>query len=224
MKIHRPLLLIVLAVLLAASASSPASGAGGAGGAGSTDVDGIVSMLQNKYENVITLVADFSQVSKDAFETRQVSEGKVYFKKPGMMKWLYFIPVRDELVSNGSTVWFYQPDLNQVVVSPFELGASTLATNFLSGMGDLKREFSIKLLGEEKGAYSLELTSVEDHQGLKRLILHVDKESWLVVRTEVEDHFGNRTTVSFSHMETNNPIKDTFFEFDLPEGVNIVRP
>src|SRR3989304_2654100 len=98
MKIHRPLLLIVLAVLLAASASSPASGAGGAGGAGgpgSTDVDGIVSMLQNKYENVITLVADFSQVSKAAFETRQVSEGKGYFKKPGMRKGLYFIPVRD---------------------------------------------------------------------------------------------------------------------------------
>src|SRR3990172_3639282 len=71
--------------------------------AGQSSAEDIVSRLQEKYKNVSTVVADFSQVSTDALNIKKISEGKVYFKKPGKMKWLYYIPVRDELVSDGKT-------------------------------------------------------------------------------------------------------------------------
>ena len=46
----------------------------------------------------------------------QKGEGKVYFKKKGMMRWDYQVP-NQKLISNGQTLWYYQPEENQVFVS-----------------------------------------------------------------------------------------------------------
>ena len=37
--------------------------------------------------------------------------GKAIFKKPGMMKWDYISPDTQQIVSDGKTIWIFQPSI-----------------------------------------------------------------------------------------------------------------
>lgn len=196
-----------------------------AASAAAADMDTVVSRLQSRYETVSTFSADFTQEFTSAvMGGAQVSGGRVYLKKPGMMRWKYTSGTGDELVSNGDVLWLFQPDLNQVVESVASQSPG-IAVDFLSGVGDIRKNFTVRLLGEGggEGAYLLELTPFTASPNLKRLVLEVDKETSLVGKTVVEDLFGNKTTVTFSDISVNVRIDDSFFEFVAPDGVNILK-
>ncbi len=189
------------------------------------DLDKIVEGLQHKYEKISTIEADFAQEAfTKSLNKSQTSEGKVYFKKPGKMKWLYRKPVNDEIVSDGKTIWVFQSDLNQVIEKQVEGGASNLAVDFLSGIGDIKKGFDIEPPAVVKGAYRLSLKPKTPQPNVKRIIIEVDKESFLVEKTIVEDLFGNEARVTLKDIKANTPLKDSIFEFTPPKGSSIVRP
>ncbi len=194
---------------------------------GAADIDTVVSRLQSRYETVATLSADFTQeFFSVGMGGTQVSGGRVYLKKPGRMRWEYTSGTNDELVSNGAVVWLFQPDLNQVIETVVSQTPG-IAVDFLSGVGDLRENFTVRQAdenGEGSGsAYLLELTPATLQPNLKRLVIEVDKETSLVLKTVVEDLFGNRTTVTFSDISVNVRIDDSFFEFVVPDGVNILK-
>lgn len=187
------------------------------------ELEFIVLRLEDKYNNISTITAEFTQetVSK-AFGTRHVSTGTVYLKKPGKMRWMFFSPTRDELVSNGAKVWFYQQDLSQVVEE--SVGPSgNIATNFLSGVVNLRRHFLLKLTSETESSYVIELTPTVPQTAARKISLEIDRFDMSVQRTVVEDLFGNITTVTFSNVFPNAAISDSFFEFKVPPGVRVLK-
>lgn len=187
------------------------------------EVSTIVAALQNRYRSIKTVSAGFTQeFFASGIAKPVVTAGTVYFKKPGKMRWKYEKGSSDLIVSDGETLWIFQPDLNQVLESHSNVG-STIATDFLSGMGNLQEDFIVKLIEETDKGYLLELSPVKEQQNVRRVLLHVDKSRNMVVKTVVEDFFGNKTHVSFSSIEINPPIKDPFFTFKPPPGVTVVR-
>ncbi len=187
------------------------------------DVDKIVSDLQKKYESITTIKAAFTQKTfSKALNRTEVTEGVVYLKKPGMMRWNYRKGSQDELVSNGRRVWLYQADLKQAIVRP-AADQPDIARDFLSGVGNLRKDFEVRLSGEDKKTFRLELVPKRFQPGIKRLSIEVDKKSLLVVKTVVEDPFGNVTTVILKDIELNTPLEDSLFEFSAPKGVKVLR-
>ncbi len=196
--------------------SSPASAA---------DLDSIVSRLQERYEMVHELSADFTQAnfSKGMGESVTTS-GKVYFKKPGMMRWEYDNPDGDLLVSDGTTIWLLQADLNQVIESSADVAGSTIARNFLAGIGSIRQDFDISLAGVTGESYRLDLSPKIDHPSIDRLSIDVDRVSFLIMGTTVLDRFGNETKIRFSGIQTDRGLKPSLFTYTPPEGVIVVRP
>lgn len=189
------------------------------------DLDKLVSSLQQRYESVNSIEADFTQDAySKTLKNSQISEGKVYFKKPGKMRWQYLKPIKDELVSNGKTIWLYQPDLGQVVERSTETTASAIATDFLTGVGNLRKDFDIKLAEDKSDSYRLSLTPKAPQPNIKKLFLEVDKSKTLVTKTIIVDNFGNETRVSFKNIKTNTSIKDSLFDFVPPKGTTVVKP
>lgn len=188
------------------------------------DVEGITAALQKKYEDLDTISAEFAQESfSAALGQTEVSRGTVYFKKPGKMRWDYSGPSKDRLVSNGHILWLYQHDLGQAIERPVS-DEPDIARDFLSGVGSLDRDFSIRIEEDRGKTCLLGLEPRKFQPGIKALFIEVDKSSLLVVKTIVEDPFGNRTTVSLENIRLNEPLKDSLFEFVPPEGVRILRP
>jgi len=182
--------------------------------------DDIVSKLQQKYETIGTIEADFVQeAASKAMKRSDTSEGRVYFKKPGRMRWEYKKPLEDLIVSNGKTIWVYQPDLAQAIEKPFDAGASGLATDFLSGIGDLKKNFKAKVADGN----TITLVPKDPGESIRKITLALDSDG-LVRKTTIDDAFGNETSITFKNMKTNVEIKDSLFEFKPSKGVTIVRP
>ena len=187
-------------------------------------LDRIVSRLQQEYEAISTVSADFTQETSGAGSAAAASAGRVFFKKPGMMKWVYRKPDGDELVSDGKTIWFFQKDLNQVMERPSGK-TQGVATDFLGGIGNIRKEFDVTLARETGDVYRLGLApkNRQAGQSLRNFYIEVDRKTFLVVRTIAENYFGT-TTVSFSNISLNSPIRDSFFKFSPPKGAAVVRP
>lgn len=188
------------------------------------DAAAIVGRLQEKYNSITSIKADFVQEVTSKGMPSMKSEGKVWLKKPGKMRWEYSKPAKDLIVSDGKTIWLFQPDLNQVIEKPAASSATTMATDFLSGIGRIDKEFEVKVAELESAHHVLILTPRQEQQGLKKLILEVNRESYIVEKTVITDHFGNQTSVTFGNVKLNAKVKDSLFKYTPPRGAAVVRP
>lgn len=185
----------------------------------------ILEIIQNQYTNTFDLEANFSQeyIGK-VMRQPQKGEGKVYFKKRGMLRWDYQIP-KQQLISDGQTLWFYQPEENQVVVS--DVSKMIKEFGFLTGEGDLRRDFKLIETKEQssnkEGNLILELIPRETHPSLTKVVLTVDKRTYLVIQTDIFDGLGNVTRTRFSEIRTNVKLPNTLFQFVIPAGVEILK-
>lgn len=189
------------------------------------DAEDVVSRLQENYEGISSISADFAQETVYvSLRQRSAAQGKVYFKKPGRMRWKYSSPSKSEIVSNGIKIWVYEPDISQVIETTVAQGPPLAAMNFLFGAGDLKKDFKAGNLEEKRDSYSIDLFPRVKETNLKKLVAEVDKTRFLIVKTVVTDTQGVETTVIFKDIKVNPEPGDSFFEFRIPVGVRLVRP
>ncbi len=211
----RKIIFFILALLLLAPGLATAD-----------EVAEIVAKLQKGYESISTVTASFTQEtsSKGGIKPAQVSKGKVWLKKPGKMRWEYSQPEGDLIVSDGRKIWVYQPDLNQAIEKEVDRGASSLTTDFLSGIGDITKDFHVSLASSEGDTYRLALVPMEQQPNIRKLTLEIDKASFVIKKTTVSDHFGNVTKVELKDIKTNVSVQDKLFRFTAPRGAQVVRP
>lgn len=188
------------------------------------DAGEIVERLKVRYLKITSIEAEFRQEvrSKAGLGGGGVTDGKVFFKRPGKMRWIYS-ETGDEIISNGKILWFFQPELNQAVERPSDAGI-TIATDFLSGIEGVGRDFNISIRQAIDGFYALSLEPKKATENIKSVIIQVDKKDFLIKKTVVSDHLNNETTVEFKNIKTDAKIRDDFFEFKAPKGVSVVRP
>jgi outer membrane lipoprotein carrier protein len=144
-------------------------------------------------------------------------------KKPGRMRWTYRSPERKELVSDGSKIYWYVPEDKQVVVNdvPLENQATTPAL-FLSGKGDIARDFTASYAGTTPGAVSLKLVPRKAEPEYEYLVVAVDPVSMQIRSLTTRDRQGGESTLTFTNMKENRGLADKDFVFRVPRGVNVV--
>ena len=184
--------------------------------------------IQNRYETTNDFEARFVQefVGK-VMKQPQKGEGKVYFKKKGMMRWDYRVP-NQKFISNGQIVWYYQPDENQVLVYDLSnLVKEKTPLAFLAGEGNLSRDFDLvnfnEAISPKEENYVVELAPKEPHAGLSKLILTVDKKTYYVNQADVIDGLGNVTRTRFMDIKTNLGLQNSVFNFSIPPGAEVLK-
>jgi outer membrane lipoprotein carrier protein len=185
----------------------------------------VLEVIQNQYTNTYDLEANFSQeyIGK-VMRQPQKGEGKVYFKKKGMLRWDYQVP-KQKLISDGQTLWFYQVEENQVVIS--DVSKMIKEFGFLTGEGDLRRDFKLidikEYSSKKEENFILELVPKETHPALTKIVLTVDKRTYFVIQTDIFDGLGNVTRTRFSEIRTNVKLPNSLFQFVIPPGVEVLR-
>ena len=188
----------------------------------------LLTEIQNGYQKTNDLEAQFVQeYSGKMMRIPQKAEGKVYLKKKGMMRWDYRVP-NQKLISNGSTLWFYQPEEKQVFVSDVEkVLKEKTPLAFLAGEGDLRRDFKLlnfnEAISQKEDHYVVELAPVEQNPMLAKLVLTVDKKNYYVVQADVIDSLGNVTRTRFLEIKTNVGLSPSFFQFTIPPGTEVLQ-
>jgi outer membrane lipoprotein carrier protein len=188
----------------------------------------ILKEIQSRYEKTNDFEANFVQeyIGKVMRQANR-GEGKVYFKKKGMMRWDYTTP-NQKLISDGHTLWYYQPDEKQVLQSDIsKVLKERTPLAFLAGEGNLSRDFNILNLNEsvsdKEDNYIVELSPKEPLATLAKLILTVDKKTYIVLQTDVFDGLGNVTRTRFLDIKTNVGLSNSFFFFTIPTGTEVIK-
>lgn len=73
------------------------------------DVKEMVQRLEFHYRGSETLQAEFLERYSEGRRSVHVESGKVFFRRPGKMRWEYETPEEKLFVADGKFVWFYVP-------------------------------------------------------------------------------------------------------------------
>lgn len=221
---------LVMAFALFASGAIPAAhadpdDAASQVGACATDV---AAAVQGRYESVTDLRASFEQSTKrmgfgSTAPASLAAKGEVHFQKPGRMHWAYREPAESAVISDGHSVWIYDPAAKEA--QHFELGANFLsgaALQFLLGEGDLAKSFQLSAEDCDEDVVALALVPREP-ESYERITLRVTRESGELRETDVVDLLGNQTTLVLRDVRTGEVPPKRHFQFSPPDGVRVLR-
>lgn len=205
-------LLVGLAVLAQSAQTTPGDLAG---------------RVQQHYNAVRDFEAEFSQTYEGGVLRTTTSErGTVSIKRPGRMRWVYTAPERKEFVSDGTRLYAYIPADKQVIVSPVPAsGQATTPALFLSGQGDLIRDFTpsfMDLPGAPAGVTGLKLVPRRTDPDYEWLAIGIDPSSLQIRYLAAADRQAGRSTFTFNGMKENRGLSDKMFEFRIPRGVDVI--
>ena len=168
-----------------------------------------------------TARAQFTQtVSDQAGRVTQTASGEFLLERPGRFRWSVAKPYRQLLVGDGTRVWIYDEDLNQVIVRRLSdaLGATPAA--LLAGNQDVERAFTWKDLPSSGGLEWLSATPVSKETTFAEIRLGFDARG--LAALELLDAFGQRSVVRFTAFERNPKLAPDAFRFTPPPGADVV--
>lgn len=218
-RVRRGVLVAACLLLLSSPAPAPAQ---------SPDLDTVVDGLESTYGRMNDLKADFTQVAKNRSLGQDVkAEGTVYLKKGGKMRWEYKSPSPQQIVSDGTYLWVYTPELNQVNKGDAPKALAGPAGSFLQGLGRVREEFTVRFLNpanktDGAGRPVLDLTPKKPTPLLTRLVLTLDPKDYVVRQAVLYDQLQNTVTMSFNRAVINSGLGDTLFAFTPPKGAAVV--
>jgi outer membrane lipoprotein carrier protein len=186
-----------------------------------------LSEVQARYQATNSIEADFEQDSYLAsLDMSEASSGKMYFEKPGKMKWDYLSPEQQTFLLNKSTAYFFQPNEKQLVIDELSsILITDLPVAFIMGLGNLDKDFN--MVSSCKAALGDVLTlkpklqKADDGVSIKELKLLVKQGDHFPAGGRVTDTSGNVTAVVFQQTKINVSHKASLFDPDFPSGIDV---
>ncbi len=184
----------------------------------------LVARVQARYDRIRDLEARFTQRTASALSpSGDVSTGRVTLAKPGRMRWSYETPEPSLVVSDGATLWIYDPAAREAqklaVGENFMSGA---AFQFLLGSGRIAELFSAHADGCTGARARLTLVPKAEAT-YQQLELEIDSASGEAHSTAVLDLFGNRTDVAFTEVRYDRGPDPSVFRFTPEPGVRVLE-
>ena len=169
-----------------------------------------------------TLQGRFSQLTLDATGTRlQESSGLMELKRPGMFRWVTEPPMDQELVSDGKTVWLYDPDLMLVTIQAMDERMTHTPALLLSG--DVKQISASFEIQHSENAGTDEFLLTPRARDTLFDSLRLSFKDNLINDMQLNDAVGQRTNILFMSIRMNEPLDDSHFRFEIPAGVDVIE-
>jgi len=180
-----------------------------------------VERFQAYVRTTQTARADFEQKVFDRERKLvQESKGSFSFLRPGRFRWSYAQPYAQLIVGDGTRVWIYDEDLNQVTVRAMAKALGSTPAALLAGAADVERAFELADAGSRDGLEWLEAKPREREAGFERIRLGMGTLG--VQAMELTDHFGQTTVLRFSNLVRNPQLDPASFRFVPPKGADVL--
>ncbi len=168
-----------------------------------------------------SLTGKFTQSLTDANgSTSKVSSGTLALEAPRQFRWETLTPYKQTIVADGSRVWLYDPDLEQVTVRVQSSEESHSPLTVLTDLKQMDRDFKVAEQGEHDGLSWLRLTSTAKDPQFDYADLGFDANG--LARMVFRDQLGATTDIRFSAWQRNVPIAPATFNFVPPPGADVI--
>lgn len=176
------------------------------------------------------LLRDMDTLSADVLQLIVESDGGVLeeseirmrLRRPDGFRWETLTPFPELIVTDGRTLWHWQPDLEQVVIEDWDSGQSEPAARLLSGRtARLEEEYAVAAGPDDGGRRESFTLSPLAADSPHRLITigFADGEVELI---RLDGRNGQRTVWRFSNVRRGAALDGTLFRFEPPAGIEVV--
>ena len=180
------------------------------------------AQLQSFVDQVQSATGQFSQERADAQGAAQRPQRGVFaFQRPGKFRWDVRAPYEQLIVSDGQHVYQYDPDLEQVTERRADQAVGASPASLLFGSGSLSDAFDLQAQPDRDGLQWLRAVPKTPDAGF----VHADIAfaDGLPRRLELLDAFGQVSHIVFSDLKANPDIPAGQFQFQVPEGADLVK-
>lgn len=188
-------------------------------GAVADDLDALMDRLQG----LETMRGDYRQSTLDGSETTiQSVRGDFQLARPDRLYWYTEPPYEQAIYVNDDMIWIYDADLEQATQQPmtdqWEQSPALILTGTREQIGD---RYAVTLRSERGDHRSFELEPLGGGGSIETMTLSFTGREPISIR--LVDSFNQTTLVNFENLEINPDLDETRFEFDPPEGVDVLR-
>ncbi|ELA8361158.1 TPA: outer membrane lipoprotein chaperone LolA [Vibrio alginolyticus] len=160
--------------------------------------------------------ADFSQqVISPEGETVMEGEGTVEIARPSLFRWSTTFPDENLLVSDGKTLWYYSPFIEQVSIYWQE--QATEQTPFVLLTRNRASDWNNYKISQKGDQFTLIPTAVDSTQG--QFQINIDAKG-VVKGFNVVEQDGQKGLFTFNNVKLGKPKADRF-TFTIPKGVDV---
>lgn len=203
------------------------------------ELDTILAKMQKAAGALTTIETSFHEDRRfGSIGGGEQYDGQIYFKhgaKGDMvrLKSLKGQTVTEDLWVNGNNAVFYQPQANQAFITTTDKQANEhpeygfIANPYVS-VPKMKAQYDISYLKDEPlptaPSTAVLVMIPKQKSAVTKLIVWVDRTSWLPVQYQTSQSNGDVLTYTLSNTTVGKPIPDKIFKPDLPHGTNIIHP
>jgi len=188
-------------------------------------VDAILEKVEKRYALSGFTAGFFQSSTLKALNITDTAVGKISIKRPAKMRWIYEAPERQSIITDGTRLWIYRPDDNQVMlgVAPSYFGAGKGAS-FLTDIRVMKQTFDISVeKARVPNRHKLKLVPKERAVDVTHIYVWISPQTWEVAEVATYNTYGDETRLEFSNIEFIDDLPDPLFVFVVPEGVDVVE-
>ena len=184
--------------------------------------------------------ADFTQVvtsppktsnntDEKAVPKVKTSTGTFEFVRPNRFKFSYKKPFEQTIVADGTTLWLYDLDLNQITAKKQSQTLGSTPAALIASAPNLKAleaQFKLQNAPDADGLQWVLATPKQADGQIQTIKVGLktgaDKSVSLSV-LEILDSFGQRSVMTFSNTQLNPKFVPDAFKFTPPAGVDVIR-
>jgi outer membrane lipoprotein carrier protein len=183
---------------------------------------GAITQLQALLEQTQTLSAEVDQLLMDQ-DGRELQETRalLLMEKPARFRWEITQPYEQLTVTDGATLWHYEPDLEQVTIEPFDENLERTPVALLNAdAASIAEAYDVSStnMGEELVRFILIPRSPD------RLVerLSLTFKGPVLEEMQFEDSLGQQTSLSFHEVNRNVPLDPAQFSFTPPDDIDVI--
>lgn len=182
----------------------------------------VLEKVKKRYDAINDAMLKFTQHTKyEVSKLEQRTSGTLFIKKKNK----YRVEFEDRIVvTDGATVWSYNPMQNQVLIDNFKVDPNVVTPEKV--LAAAPQDYYASVAGTEKVGSAqvrvLKLVPKDDNSSVRMMKLWVDEATWLIKKVELMDVGGNQTIYTVSDIKVNTGIPDSRFTYQIPDGVEAV--
>ncbi|MCK5680613.1 outer membrane lipoprotein chaperone LolA [bacterium] len=186
----------------------------------------ILGQIRQKYSRAEAFSGRFTQKTTyvDTNETT-LSMGRIWIQGPDKMRWEYKIPGKQLLVSDGKTIWYYTPDLNQVMLGKVkEIKEARVLVNLLAKLKPVQKGLQLELnRTSDRLAVKLQPQIEDKAPPFKSLEIIFSAADLMLKETRMEDLFANKIVITYKWESGPDPtLPAAHFSFIPPQGCDVM--
>lgn len=160
--------------------------------------------------------ANFSQQVKDTENNVLMNaEGEMVFKQPGKFRWQTYEPQQQVLLSNGESLWWYNPDLEEVSI--YDAKQAVATTPFALLVSNRDEVWNKFVINKIESGYVIKPKDVDNSQ-VQQLVVRFD--GFTLSQMVITDRTQQTTSYTLSNQEFDKA-KTRHFNFTIPADVEV---